>query len=114
MGVPLSAPPRCRRGAPAGFTPTLLHADLGPEHLLVRNGHLAGVIDWGDARIGDPALDYAWLINGPFAEWDIDPDVRRRARFYYRLAPSYEAHYGLFTRQSAHVDAGLTGIGDRL
>jgi aminoglycoside phosphotransferase (APT) family kinase protein len=97
-----------------GFTPTLLHADLGREHLLVRNRHLAGVIDWGDARIGDPALDYSWLLNGPFADWDVDPDLRRRARFYYRLAPWYETHYGLFTRQPAHVDAGLTGINDRL
>ena len=46
------------------FEPVLLHADLGPDHLLVRDGRLAGVIDWGDARVGDPALDYAWLLNG--------------------------------------------------
>jgi aminoglycoside phosphotransferase (APT) family kinase protein len=46
------------------FKPALLHSDLGPEHLLVRDGRLAGVIDWGDARLGDPALDYAWLVNG--------------------------------------------------
>ena len=49
------------------FEPVLLHADLGPDHLLVRDGRLSGVIDWGDARVGDPALDYAWLLNGPFA-----------------------------------------------
>ena len=97
-----------------GFSPTLLHGDLGPEHLLVRDGHLVGVIDWGDARIGDPALDYSWLLNGPFADWDVDPELRRRARFYHRLAPWYEAHYGLFTGQPAHVDAGLTGINARL
>jgi len=40
-----------------GFEPALIHADLGPEHLLVRDGRLAGVIDWGDMRLGDPALD---------------------------------------------------------
>ena len=62
-----------------GFEPALLHADLGPEHLLVRDGRLAGVIDWADARVGDPALDYAWPLNGPFADWDVDPDLRRRA-----------------------------------
>jgi aminoglycoside phosphotransferase (APT) family kinase protein len=97
-----------------GFRTTLLHADLGPEHLLVRDGRLVGVIDWGDARLGDPALDYAWLLNGPFADWDVDPDVRRRARFYHRLAPWYETHYGLFTGQPAHVDVGLAGIYERL
>ncbi len=97
-----------------GFEPALLHADLGPAHLLVRDGRLAGVIDWGDARVGDPALDYAWLLNGPFADWDVDPDLRRRARFYHRLGPWYEAHYGLFTNQPAHTERGLAGIQARL
>ena len=96
------------------FKPVLLHADLGPEHLLVRDGRLVGVIDWGDARIGDPALDYAWLLNGPFAGWEVDAELRRRARFYHRLAPWYEAHYGLFTDQPAHVERGMAGIRDRL
>ena len=97
-----------------GFEPALLHADLGPDHLRVRNGRLVGVIDWGDARVGDPALDYAWLLNGPFGDWDVDPDLRRRARLYHRLGPWYEAHYGLFTDQPAHVELGLSGIQARL
>jgi aminoglycoside phosphotransferase (APT) family kinase protein len=98
----------------ADFKPALLHADLGPDHLLVRDGRLAGVIDWGDARLGDPALDYAWLLNGPFADWGVDPDLRRRARFYHRLAPWYEAHIGLFTNRPVHTERGLAGIRDRL
>ena len=93
-----------------GFEPVLLHADLGPAHLRVRNGRLVGVIDWGDARVGDPALDYAWLLNGPFPDWDVDPDLRRRAHFYHRLGPWYEAHYGLFTNQPTHTECGLAGI----
>jgi len=96
------------------FTPSLVHADLGPEHLLVRDGRLNGVIDWGDMRAGDPALDYAWLLAGPFADWDVDPDLRRRAHFYHRLAPWYEAHYGLFTNQPAHTERGLAEIYERL
>ena len=96
------------------FEPSLIHADLGPEHLLALGGRLVGVIDWGDMRVGDPALDYAWLLNGPFADWDVDADLRRRARFYHRLAPWYEAHYGLFTDQPAHTERGLAGIADRL
>jgi aminoglycoside phosphotransferase (APT) family kinase protein len=43
------------------------------------------VIDWGDTRVGDPALDYSWLLNGPFPHWEVDADLRRRARFYHRL-----------------------------
>jgi aminoglycoside phosphotransferase (APT) family kinase protein len=96
------------------FEPVLIHADLGPEHLLVRDGCLAGVIDWADARVGDPAVDYAWLLNGPFTDWDVDPELRRRARFYHRLGPWYEAHYGLFTNQPAHTERGLAGVRVRL
>ena len=97
-----------------GFAPALVHADLGPDHLLVLGGRLAGVIDWGDVRIGDPALDYAWLLNGPFSSWDVEPELRRRARFYHRLGPWYEAHYGVFTSRPAHVERGLAGIDARL
>jgi aminoglycoside phosphotransferase (APT) family kinase protein len=96
------------------FEPALLHADLGPEHLLVRERRLAGVIDWGDMRVGDPALDYAWLLNGPFAQWNVEPELRRRAGFYHRLAPWYEAHYGLFTHRPKHTERGLAGIRERL
>jgi aminoglycoside phosphotransferase (APT) family kinase protein len=98
----------------AGVEPALVHADLGPAHLRVRDGRLTGVIDWADARVGDPAIDYAWLLNGPFAGWDVDPELRRRARFYHRLGPWYEAHYGLVTRQPGNVERGLAGIRARL
>jgi aminoglycoside phosphotransferase (APT) family kinase protein len=97
-----------------GFTPALLHADLFPEHLRVNNGRLVGVIDWGDTRIGDPALDYAWLLNGPFADWDVDDELRRRARIYHRLTPWYEVHYGVFTNRPASVERGLAEISSRL
>ena len=97
-----------------GFEPRLVHADLGSEHVLVRDDRIAGVIDWADMRVGDPALDYAWFLNGPFATWDVDTDLRRRARFYHRLAPWYEAHYGVFTNKPDHLERGLAGIRKRL
>jgi aminoglycoside phosphotransferase (APT) family kinase protein len=97
-----------------GFRPALTHSDLGPEHLLVRDLKLSGVIDWGDARIGDPAIDYAWLLNGPFADWDVDAELRRRARIYYRLGPWFEVHYGDFTDQPEWVRRGLAGVRSRL
>lgn len=97
-----------------GFEPTLTHSDLGSSHLLVHDGLLAGVIDWGDARIGDPALDYAWLLNGPFPDWEVDDELRRRAGIYHRLGPWFEAHYGVLTEQPAWVRSGLAGIRPRL
>lgn len=45
------------------FTPTLLHADLSPDHLLIdeRDHRLTGVIDFGDTCIGDPDYEYLYL-----------------------------------------------------
>ena len=97
-----------------GFEPVLTHSDLGPEHLVVHEGRLAGVIDWGDARVGDPAIDYAWLLNGPFPDWDVDDELRRRALIYHRLGPWFEVHHGVFTKQPEWVRSGLAGVRSRL
>jgi aminoglycoside phosphotransferase (APT) family kinase protein len=97
-----------------GFEPALTHSDLGPGHLRVRDGHLAGVIDWGDARIGDPAIDYSWLLSGPFPSWEVDEELRRRAAIYHRLGPWFEVHYGVFTAQPKWVERGLAGVRERL
>ena len=37
----------------------LCHGDLKAAHILVEAGRLAGVIDWGDAVVGDPLWDIA-------------------------------------------------------
>jgi len=41
----------------------LAHADLGAEHVLEHDGSLTGVIDWSDAALTDPALDFARLYR---------------------------------------------------
>jgi aminoglycoside phosphotransferase (APT) family kinase protein len=41
--------------------PALLHGDFWPGNVLWRGAHLAAVIDWEDAAIGDPLID---LANG--------------------------------------------------
>jgi aminoglycoside phosphotransferase (APT) family kinase protein len=97
-----------------GFEPALTHCDLGPSHLLVRDGRLAGVIDWADAKLGDPALDYSWLLNGPFPDWEVDGDLRRRASVYHRLGPWFEVDYGVRTEQPEWVRTGLAGVRSRL
>ena len=52
------APPSAARG--------LVHADLHADHIFVRDGHLAGIIDWGDALCGDPDYDLPALFFGTF------------------------------------------------
>ena len=96
------------------FIPTLIHCDLGPAHLLCRDGRLVGVIDWGDAKIGDPALDYSWLLNVPFTDWDVDEELRRRALVYHRLGPWFEVDYGVRTERPDFVSSGLAGVRARL
>jgi aminoglycoside phosphotransferase (APT) family kinase protein len=51
------------------FEPALVHGDLGPEHILHCGVELTGVIDWSDARVGDPAIDFAWRLHGTSAEF---------------------------------------------
>jgi aminoglycoside phosphotransferase (APT) family kinase protein len=44
--------------------PLWLHGDLHPANVVVRNGTLAGVIDFGEMCAGDPATDLsaAWIL----------------------------------------------------
>jgi len=44
-----------------------LHGDLHPRNVVIREGRLAGLIDWGDMTAGDPATDLAcaWMLFGP-------------------------------------------------
>jgi hygromycin-B 7''-O-kinase len=43
----------------------LVHGDVAPQNLLsTPDGRLSGLIDWGDAAVADPAIDFAKL---PFA-----------------------------------------------
>jgi aminoglycoside phosphotransferase (APT) family kinase protein len=104
------------------FEPALVHGDLGPEHVVCRNGRVVGVIDWSDARVGDPALDLAWCLNGAptsFADavaetYGVDERMRERSLVYHRLGPWHEVVYGLETRQERFVESGVAGIRSRL
>ncbi len=44
--------------------PVWLHGDLHPANILVRDGRVTGIIDFGDTTAGDPAADLsvAWML----------------------------------------------------
>ena len=42
-----------------GNSPTLIHGDFWFGNTVWQEGRLSGVVDWGGARIGDPATDVA-------------------------------------------------------
>lgn len=53
------------RAAPAWHGPPVwLHGDFHPANLLITNGQLTGVIDFGLLGVGDPAVDLmvAWTF----------------------------------------------------
>ncbi|WP_028920981.1 phosphotransferase [Pseudonocardia acaciae] len=101
---------------------TVVHGDLGPEHVLFERGRLTGVIDFTDAHVGDPALDLAWCLYGAppeFAaalarEYEPSPAVRDRALMWHRLGTWFHVVYGLDTEQPAEVRSGLDGVLRRL
>jgi aminoglycoside phosphotransferase (APT) family kinase protein len=49
---------------PWGSAPVWIHADLQPSNVVVNEGTLSGVIDFGDLCAGDPATDLAaaWML----------------------------------------------------
>ena len=44
--------------------PVWIHGDLDARNLLVRDGRIAGLLDWGSTCVGDPACDVkvAWAV----------------------------------------------------
>ncbi len=105
------------------FTPSVIHADLGPEHTIcdLEQGSVVGVIDWEDAQIGDPALDLTGLLyelgesfaNEVFASYGGNTDQRlpERTRFYARVIPYHQIWFGQDTGEQIHVRQGLRRIG---
>ncbi len=101
-----------------GFTPVLLHQDLGGEHVLLdpETGDLSGIIDWGDVTIGDPAQDLCgfpatWLptllahYGGP-----VDATFAARVAFYRALGPYHTLRFGLRVGGEPFIARGLAEL----
>ncbi|MFE0178432.1 phosphotransferase [Streptomyces sp. NPDC059002] len=74
--------------------PVWVHGDLHPANVVVVDGTLAGVVDFGDMFVGDPALDLAaaWVLlpQGEAARFfaaygEVDEATVRRARGHAAL-----------------------------
>jgi aminoglycoside phosphotransferase (APT) family kinase protein len=108
--------------ATAAPATVLAHRDLGPEHLLVTDGSISGIIDWTDAGLDDPAMDLAWVVHGTPARfrdgllgaYDPSADELRRSLDWHRLGPWHEVLWGSDEGGETHVRSGLDAIRHRL
>ncbi|MEX2236496.1 MAG: aminoglycoside phosphotransferase family protein [Dehalococcoidia bacterium] len=99
----------------------LIHADLNLDHILMdASWRVTAVIDWGDATVGDIALDFAGfdpsfrrrvlgLYRGPQ-----DPTLLQRVEFDRWIRPMHQIHYGLYGGGQRHVDEGIRDLMDSL
>lgn len=100
---------------------TLVHGDLGPEHVLGRDGVLTGVIDFGDLHVGDAAIDLAWALHSTppgfaaaLAEtYGVTPALRERALIWHQLGPWHEVLYGNDIGDQEVAKIGLAGVVQR-
>ncbi len=104
------------------FQSVFIHGDLGCEHIFCdpQHGSLTGVIDWGDSRIGDPALDFVglhWGHGRTFTEsvlehytGTIDAGFWQRMAFYVCYGPFSELLYGAYTGKEEFLERGKAGL----
>ena len=93
------------------FEPVLLHADLHLAHILLdlANQRINGVIDFGDCKIGDPALDIrnAWE---PFYAGKRDATWHERRIFYYKTVPLFEITIGIENGNATEINQGIAAF----
>lgn len=87
------------------IVPSLIHGDFGTENILYDPAakRVTGVIDFGSAQLGDPAIDYAALLAS-YGEGFVrlvsernpeSRDMMERVRFYKGTFALQEALFGL-------------------
>ena len=70
--------------APLDTAPTWIHGDLHSRNVLVDEGAICAVIDWGDVAQGDKATDLASI-------WNLLPEATSRAAAIEAYSPVSEA-----------------------
>ena len=102
--------------------PSLAHNDLWAEHILIDtcSGGVSGVIDWGDAVIGDPAIDFACLYTWYGKRWlenvlahytgTLDAEVISRSRYLATCVAIHCITLGRDLGRIQWVEAGYAAL----
>lgn len=102
----------------SGFTLVLRHGDLGGENIRYdpASNRVTGVIDFGSATLGDPAVDLAALswygeafVEALFQRYPVlaDPGLRSRATFYRSTFALQQALWALRAGDTAEFEDGI-------
>ncbi len=104
----------------------LVHCDLGCEHILMNEDGVTvnGLIDFEDATVGDPAIDFVgiYVTYGTEAvkrvrdsyRLALDEQYERRLRTYTWMASCHEVIYGVEEGRPELVENGIAGLRTRL
>ncbi len=101
------------------FAPVLIHGDLAMEHVLVDDeDRLSGVIDFGDAMVADPALDFSGfpdeLARSVLSLYSDDPAIRdgiwHRRVLYRRAGPLHAITAGVELERDDLLRSGIDEI----
>lgn len=105
------------------FEPKFIHGDIDPRNILwsPETMSIAGIIDWGEARMGDPAFDYASLFFNPKIGnialknriEALHGNFPGRIEFYHRFVPVYWIEYGVRNGERNLISEGVRELEKR-
>lgn len=108
----------------ADFAPVLVHGDLTSRNLLLDpvTHRVAGILDWADCAVGDPAIDFAGMfeVNRNLGEAVLrrygseGEALRDRIDCYVRVIPFFEIIWGVTQKSREYRENGLRRIRRRL
>lgn len=107
------------REVPAVFA----HNDLGLVHVLTDGEDLTGIIDWTDAEVTDPAIDFVGIraageapLRAVLEHYGPPPGPAFEERLWFLswVAPLHDILYGLDTGDSAILAGGISGVSSRI
>ena len=108
------------------FVPCCVHGDLVGDNVLVAGDEVAGIVEWSETRVADPADDLAWLgvgtaqpaLDSVVAAYSAarrelpDRDLRRRARLAGELNVARWLLHGVSTDDPEVVDDAVQMLAD--
>ena len=105
------------------FEPMLRHGDFGSGNFLFdRQNQLSGVLDFGNAGFGDPAMDFAGviatdpsenLLNRVISAYPVADEMIDRARIYRETFALQQALLGAKADDEVEIEDGLASYLDR-